>query len=122
MNRFGAAIVALALIMMTAALAAQAGQPGYRALPEGVAYCGGDVERRITFSILANPPDQWDAVVNVDDESLRAMTAYSFFGKAEVPEGFLVALLGENRSEFLVFRDGEASWIEYGDQRYDACD
>ena len=35
---------------------------------------------------------------------------------------FLVALLGEDRSEFLVFRDGEASWIEYGDQRYDACD
>ena len=30
--------------------------------------------------------------------------------------------LGEDRSEFLVFRDGEASWIEYGDQRYDACD
>ena len=60
--------------------------------------------------------------VTVDGETMRAMTAYSFFGKAEVPEGFLVALLGEDRSEFLVFRDGEASWIEYGDQRYDACD
>jgi hypothetical protein len=122
MNRFRVVIVALALVMTIPALAGQSGKPEYRALPEGVVYCGGDVEQQITFSILADPPDQWDAMVNVNDESLRAMTAYSFFGKAEVPEGFLVALLGEDRSEFLVFRDGEASWIEYGDHRYEACD
>ena len=37
------------------------------------------------------------------------------------PEGFVVALLGEDRSEFLVYdRNGEA-WVEYGDYAYRPC-
>jgi hypothetical protein len=35
------------------------------------------------------------------------MTAYSFFSKPEPPRGFVVALLGEDRSEFLIFKDAD---------------
>ncbi len=49
------------------------------------------------------------------------MTSYSFFGSAGPPAGFVVALLGEDRSEFLVFRDGGQDWLEFGDYRYDKC-
>lgn len=90
--------------------------------PEGIVYCGGgQVKRQIEYLIRQNAPDQWDATVNVNGESLRAMTAYSYFGNAEPPQGFVVALLGEDRSEFLVFKDGNRNWIEYGDYEYSQC-
>ncbi len=90
--------------------------------PEGVVYCGGgQVKRQIEYLIRQNAPDQWDATVNVNGESLRAMTAYSYFGNSEPPQGFVVALLGEDRSEFLVFKDGNRNWIEYGDYQYNQC-
>ena len=34
--------------------------------------------------------------VTVNGETMRAMTAYSFFGKSQPPRGFVVALLGED--------------------------
>jgi hypothetical protein len=90
--------------------------------PEGVVYCGGGaVQRQIEYLILDQPDGEWDAVVTVNGERIRAMTAYSYFGHSEPPRGFAVALLGEDRSEFLVFRDGGADWLEYGDYRYDKC-
>ena len=90
--------------------------------PEGIVYCGGGgIKRQIEYAILENADDQWDARVTVNGESLRAMTSYSFFGSAESPAGFVVALLGEDRSEFLVFRDGGQDWLEFGDYRYDRC-
>ena len=90
--------------------------------PAGVVYCGGgEVKRQIEYAILENADDQWDARVTVNGETLRAMTSYSFFGSAESPAGFVVALLGEDRSEFLVFRDGGQDWLEFGDYRYDKC-
>jgi hypothetical protein len=49
------------------------------------------------------------------------MTAYSYFGNSEPPKGFVVALLGEDRSEFLIFQDGSENWLEFGDYRYDQC-
>ncbi len=90
--------------------------------PEGIVYCGGGaIERVIEPVILDNPEGEWDARVTVNGESIRAMTAYSFFGNSEPPAGFVVALLGEDRSEFLIFKEGSANWMEYGDYRYDKC-
>jgi hypothetical protein len=90
--------------------------------PEGVVYCGGDaIKRQIEYVILPNPGDQWDARVTVNGETIRAMTAYSFFGNSTPPRGFVVALLGEDRSEVLVFRDGNEDWLEFGDYTYRKC-
>jgi hypothetical protein len=91
-------------------------------VPEGVVYCGGGaIKRQIEFRILENPSDTWDARVTVNGETMRAMTAFSYFGSAPEPSGFVVALLGEDRSEFLVFREGDQDWLEYGDYTYRKC-
>lgn len=90
--------------------------------PEGIVYCGGDaVQRVIEYAIVGQPGEQWDTIVTVNGETVRAMTSYSFFGNSEPPAGFQVALLGEDRSEFLVFSDGGRNWIEFGDYTYDQC-
>ena len=90
--------------------------------PEGVVYCGGGgIKRQIEYVILDNASDQWDARVTVNGDTQRAMTAYSYFGNSEPPKGFVVALLGEDRSEFLIFQDGSENWLEFGDYRYDLC-
>ncbi len=90
--------------------------------PEGVVYCGGGaVKRQIEYVILDTPDGEWDALLTVNGEATRAMTAYSFFGNANAPKGFVVALLGEDRSETLVFQDGGKDWLEYGDYQYDKC-
>ncbi len=99
-----------------------AGAPEFVEAPEGVVYCGGGaVERQIEYRILKKPADKWDARVTINGETIRAMTAYSYFGKSEPPRGFVVALLGEDRSEFLVFKDGDQDWLEYGDYTYRRC-
>lgn len=91
--------------------------------PEGVVYCGGGaVKRQIEFVILDKPEGQWDARVTVNGETIRAMTAYSYFGSnQQPPKGFVVALLGEDKSEFLVFKDGDQDWLEFGDYTYRKC-
>jgi hypothetical protein len=92
--------------------------------PEGVVYCGGGgVKRQIEYVILAKPTDQWDARVTVNGKTQKAMTAYSFFGNAKPPQGFVVALLPEEQGggEFLVFKDGKKNWLEFGDYQYDQC-
>lgn len=90
--------------------------------PEGVVYCGGGgIKRQIEFTILEKPEEKWDARVTVNGETLRAMTAYSYFGKSEPPRGFVVALLREDRAEFLVFKDGDEDWLEFGDYTYRKC-
>ena len=90
--------------------------------PEGVVYCGGgQIKRQIEFIILDNPQDQWDARVTINGETVRAMTAYSYFGNSPAPKGFVVALLGEDRSEFLVFHEGGDDWLEFGDYTYRKC-
>lgn len=90
--------------------------------PEGGVYCGGgQVKRQIEYLILDKAQGQWDAIVTVNGKTTRAMTAYSYFGNAEPPRGFVVALLGEDRSEFLVFKDGNKNWLEYGDYQYNQC-
>ncbi len=72
--------------------------------PEGIVYCGGGaVQRVIEYAIVGQPGDQWDAIVTVNGVTIRAMTSYSFFGNSQPPAGFQVALLGEDRSEFLGF-------------------
>jgi len=91
--------------------------------PEGVVYCGGEgVTRQIEYVILQNAQDQWDAQVTVNGDTIRAMTAYSYFGSnQQPPKGFVVALLGEDKSEFLVFKDGDQDWLEFGDYTYRKC-
>ncbi|MBY6084139.1 hypothetical protein [Ruegeria arenilitoris] len=90
--------------------------------PEGIVYCGGGAKKRVIEpEILENPDGEWDARVTVDGDAIRAMTAYSYFGNSEPPAGFVVALLGEDRSEFLIFSEGAANWLEFGDYRYDQC-
>ena len=64
--------------------------------------------------ILDSATDQWDVRVTVNGDTRRAMSAYSYFGNSQPPKGFVVALLGEDRSEFLVFRDGGRDWLEFG--------
>lgn len=93
-----------------------------QAAPSGVVYCGGgQIKRQIEYVILENPQDQWDVRVTINGATMNAMTAYSFFGKAKPPKGFVVALLGEDRSEMLVFRDGNEDWLEFGDYTYRKC-
>jgi uncharacterized protein YecT (DUF1311 family) len=93
-----------------------------QAAPSGVVYCGGgQIKRQIEYVILENSQDQWDVRVTINGETMKAMTAYSFFGKAKPPKGFVVALLGEDRSEMLVFRDGNEDWLEFGDYTYRKC-
>lgn len=93
-----------------------------QAAPSGVVYCGGgQIKRQIEYVILENPQDQWDVRVTINGETMKAMTAYSFFGKAKPPKGFVVALLGEDRSEMLVFREGNEDWLEFGDYTYRKC-
>lgn len=90
--------------------------------PEGVVYCGGGgVKRQIEYNVLNASSDKWDARVTVNGKTIRAMTAYSYFGNTTPPSGFVVALLGEDRSEFLVFRDGKKDWLEFGDYTYRKC-
>ena len=90
--------------------------------PEGVVYCGGDgIKRQIEFVILNNASDEWDARVTVNGETQRAMTAYSYFGNSEPVKDFVVALLAEDRAEFLIFRNRRENWLEFGDYRYDQC-
>ena len=90
--------------------------------PEGVVYCGGgQISRQIEYLIFDNAQNQWDAIVTVNGETVRAMTAYSYFNNTQAPQGFVVALLGEDQSEFLIFKDGNNNWIEYGDYQYDQC-
>ena len=91
--------------------------------PEGIVYCGGGaVKRQIEYMIVQNAQDQWDARVTMNGETIRAMTAYSFFGSnQQPPKGFVVALLGEDKSEFLVFKDGDQDWLEFGDYTYRKC-
>ena len=101
---------------------AAAGAPASMEAPEGVVYCGGGgVKRQIEYVILDDAADNWDARVTVNGETIRAMTAYSYFGDAAPPKGFVVALLGEDRSEFLVFRSGSDDWLEFGDYTYRKC-
>jgi hypothetical protein len=90
--------------------------------PEGVVYCGGGgIKRQIEYRTLEKPEDKWDARVTINGETMRAMTAYSYFGNSKPPRGFVVALLGEDRSEFLVFKDGNEDWLEFGDYSYRKC-
>jgi hypothetical protein len=90
--------------------------------PEGVVYCGGGaIKRQIEYIILNEPDGEWDARVTVNGETMRAMTSYSYFGNSETPGNFVVALLGEDRSEFLVFSEGKENWLEYGDYTYRQC-
>ncbi|WP_282169980.1 hypothetical protein [Ruegeria atlantica] len=90
--------------------------------PEGVVYCGGGgVKRQIEFVILDDANDEWDARVTVNGETQRAMTSYSYFGNSELVKDFVVALLAEDRAEFLIFRNQRKNWLEFGDYRYDQC-
>ena len=90
--------------------------------PEGVVYCGGGaVQRVIEYATVGQSGDQWDAIVTINGDTVRAMTSYSYFGNSQPPAGFQVALLGEDRSEYLVFSDGARNWIEFGDYTYNQC-
>jgi hypothetical protein len=91
-------------------------------ISQGNVYCGvGAVQGVIEYAITGQSGDQWDAVITVNGETVRAMTSYSFFGNTEPPAGFQVALLAEDRSELIVFSDGGLNWIEYGDYTYEQC-
>ena len=87
--------------------------------PEVAIYCGPGGE--IEYAILEKTEDQWDARLTLKGRTLRAMTSYSYFGNSEPPQGFEVALLGEDRSEFLVYSHEGREWMEFGDGRYDKC-
>lgn len=107
-------------------LRAECSGPGQRntslEAPEGVVYCGGgQIKRQIQYVILNNSSDQWDARVTVNGGTQQAMTSYNYFGSSEPLRGFVVALLAEDRSEFLIFQDGSENWLEFGDYRYDQC-
>lgn len=90
----------------------------------GLAFCGGGgIKRRIEYFIMDKAPDEWNASVTVNGETQRAMTSYSFFGKSEPPQGFVVAIIPEKQGggEFLVFSNGGKNWIEFGDYQYNEC-
>lgn len=102
--------------------AAAAGATTSMEAPEGVVYCGGgEIKRQIEYVILEETDGNWNARVTVNGKTIRAMTAYSYFGDATPPKGFVVALLGEDRSEFLIFRSDSDDWLEFGDYTYRKC-
>jgi hypothetical protein len=89
--------------------------------PEGVVYCGGGaIKRQIEYVIEPRTDGEWDARVTVNGKTMKAMTSYSYFGDS-VPANFVVALLAEDKGEFLVFSDGQKSWLEFGDYTYRQC-
>jgi len=73
------------------------------------------------FVILDDASDEWDARVTVNGEVQRTMTSYSYFGNSEPVKDLVVALLAEDRAEFLIFRNRKENWQEFGDYRYDQC-
>ena len=102
--------------------------------PEGVVYCGGKGIKRVieyTTPTKSSPQNKWNVRVRIaetnvqtkkrSEREVRAMTAYSYFGRLKPPAHFEVALLLEDKGEMLVFRDGKKRWLEYGDYRYDQC-
>jgi len=90
--------------------------------PGGSVYCGGgQIKRQIEYMILEKTQDQWDVRVTINGETIRAMTAYSYFGNSKAPQGFVVALLGEDRSEILAYSDKGKDWLEFGDYIYRKC-
>ena len=76
---------------------------------------------RLNIRFWRNRRDQWDVRVTINGETIRAMTAYSYFGNSKPPLGFVVALLGEDRSEMLVYSDKDKDWLEFGDYTYRKC-
>ena len=89
--------------------------------PEGVVYCGGGaIKRQIEYVINPRTDGEWDTRVTVNGKTMKAMTSYSYFGDS-VPANFVVALLAEDKGEFLVFSDGQTSWLEFGDYTYRQC-
>jgi len=119
---FGLEGSAAAIRALRKACSGGAGSTAQYEAPEGAVYCGGGgVKRQIEYAILDTPDGKWDAVVAVNGETMRAMTAYSYFGSSQPPRGFVVALLGEDGAEFLIFEDGAENWMEYGDYRYEQC-
>ncbi|MCK7613708.1 hypothetical protein [Roseibium sediminicola] len=90
--------------------------------PGGGIFCSsGKKPRQIAYQILERADGEWDALLTVDGTQIRAMTAYSYFGNSHPPNGFVVALLGEDGSEVLVYRDGETNWLKQGEIRYNPC-
>ena len=82
-------------------------------------FCGvGQVKRQLEYLILDYAQNEWDAIVAVNGETTRAMTAYNYFGNAKPPWGFVVVLLGEHLSEFLAFTDGNRNWIQCAGYQY----
>lgn len=112
---------AAAVRLLRSACAAEHSSSSRGEAPEGVVYCGGKGIRRVIEYAIVKPDEQWDAVVTVNGNTIRAMTAYSYFNNSPKPKGFLFALLGEDKSEYLVFRDGTRNWIESGDYTYEQC-
>ncbi len=88
---------------------------------DGIFCSPGKKPRQITYQILERADGEWDALVAFDGTQIRAMTAYSFFGNSKPPNGFVVALLGEDGSEVIVYRDGDSNWLEQGEIRYNPC-
>jgi len=119
--KIGSVALAFGLAFHVPAFLAPGASQALAETPKGGVYCGGTVKDEIGYQILSNPADEWNAVVTVNGRETRAMTAYSYFGKSRPPQGFVVALLGEDQSDYLVFDDGGQHWLEVGDRRYEKC-
>jgi hypothetical protein len=59
--------------------------------------------------------------------TVPAWAGWSYSGPSGTPNAFIqagdmtFALLGEDRSEFLLFHDGDEDWIEFGDYTHRKC-
>ncbi|GAA0787577.1 hypothetical protein GCM10009077_43450 [Roseibium denhamense] len=62
-----------------------------------------------------------EALVSSDGAQIRAMTAYSYSGNSKSINGVVMALLGQDGSEVLVYRDGNSTRLEQGEIRYNSC-
>lgn len=76
----------------------------------------------------AGDGDVGDSTETVIHESVHILEAHCYgfmgherFGNSKPPRGFVVALLGEDRSEFLALKDGDEDWLEFGDYTYRKC-
>jgi len=65
-------------------------------------------------------PSAWRAAVPPSRFPSRSENTMSG-NNTSTPSNFVVALLAEDRSEFLIFYEGNENWLEYGDYTYHQC-
>jgi len=100
---------------------------------EGGSYCsdGDGLPEKVTVE-YAGPPTEdnrfMDLRVTIDTVEAPAMSAFSYFGRTQPPDGFVVAVIPSiadtsNTPEILLFEDTQTGkWLTYNGKIMRACE